>query len=75
MERIKKNALEYEKVNGLDLSYDYIDRQFKGFLNDTGGYNAYTIRQEAKRENSQITGQEIEGLLRDSVAESRKTFY
>ena len=75
LERIKKNALEYEKVNGPDLSYDYIDRQFKGFLNDTGGYNAYTIRQEAKRENSQITGQEIEGLLRDSVAESRKTFY
>jgi hypothetical protein len=75
LERIKRNALEYEKINGLDPAYDYIDRQFKGFLNDTGAYNAYIIRQEARREKSQITGQEIEGLLRDSVAESRKTFY
>ena len=63
-----------EKEESLS-AYAYAEHQFKGFLNDPGGYNAYVMKQEAKKEKSEITGQEIESLLKDSVAESRKTFY
>jgi len=33
------------------------------------------MKQEAKKEKSETTGQEIETLLKDSVVESRRTLY
>ena len=84
IKRLKDNCLEYlyaDQKAGLAAeeeslaAYAYVEHQFKGFLSDMGGYNAYMMKQEAKKEKSETTGQEIETLLKDSVVESRRTLY
>ena len=75
IDRLKRNALDYFNLDGIEAAYDYIDRQFKGFLNDMGAYNAFMRKQEAKKENLEIIGQDIEDELLQAVAEARKTIY
>ena len=74
-ENIKENAIAYLKTKDPISSYDYIDHQFVGFLNDLHGYNAYTIGLELSKDNQQMSGQDLQELLNDSVSDSRKTFY
>ena len=75
VENIKENAIAYLNTNDLDTANEYINNQFVGFLNDPYGYNGYSIRQEAKQNNQQMSGQDLQELLNDSVTDSRKTFY
>ena len=76
LERIKANAISYLKIDTTgDSSYDYVDRQFKGFLNDMGAYNAFTRKEDIKANDLETTGQQLESELQHSVSESRKTFY
>ena len=75
VENIKQNAIAYLDTNDLDIANEYINNQFIGFLNDPHAYNGYTMRQDAKRNNEQMSGQDLQDLLNDSVTDSRKTFY
>jgi hypothetical protein len=75
LEKLKENATEYLKIEGLDRALEYIDYQFVGFLNDPYGYNGFVLKEEAKKNNEQMSGQDLQELLNDSVTDSRKTFY
>jgi len=44
-------------------------------LNDPYGYNGFVLKEEAKKNNEQMSGQDLQELLNDSVTDSRKTFY
>ena len=74
-DKIKENAVEYLNISGLDKALEYVDYQFIGFLNDVHAYNGFVIAQEAKQNNQQMSGQDLQELLNDSVTDSRKTFY
>jgi hypothetical protein len=74
-DNIKENAIAYLKTKDIDTAYEYINHQFVGFLNDPYAYNGFMIREEAKKNNDQTTGQDLQDLLNDSVVDSRKTFY
>ena len=75
VENIKENSISYLKTNDIDTANQYINNQFIGFLNDPYAYNGFVIRQEAKKNNQQMDGQDLQELLSDSVSDSRKTFY
>jgi hypothetical protein len=74
-EKIKEHAIQYLNLENIDKAMEYINHQFIGFLNDPYAYNGFMIREEAKKNNEQTTGQDLQDLLSDSVVDSRKTFY
>ena len=75
VQNIKENAIGYLNVKDSTYAYDYIDHQFVGFLNDLHAYNAYIIGREVRKNNQDLSGQDLQELLNDSVTDSRKTFY
>jgi len=53
----------------------YIGRCFIGFLNDTGGYNAYVYAKAELEEGVEISRRELDNVLLNSIPLSRETQY
>jgi len=74
-DKIISNAKLYNKTSGVSRSLEYIDYQFVGLLSDPGAYNGFTAKKDIKASGQKTSGQDMEDLLRRSVAESRDTLY
>ena len=75
VERLKHNAESELVVGGTSLAYDYIDRAFRGFLNDPGAHNGSKMAKMVKRQEEDYDGQKMESVLKASVADARRTIY
>jgi|15BtaG_2_1085339.scaffolds.fasta_scaffold00065_34 hypothetical protein len=76
VDNIKRTAIGHlNMTDGMGKALEYISHQFIGFLNDPYAYNGFMIREEAKKNNEQLSGQELQDLLNDSVTASRETIY
>lgn len=74
LDKITITSFEYLKMEGIESSYDYIDRQFYGFLNDNGGYNSFILSRDLSSVNK-ITGQSVRDELTRSVEKFRNSIY
>jgi hypothetical protein len=74
-ERIKANATQMAAIDSSGAVFDYIDKSFKGFLNDIAAHNGVKIIKSIKKKQEDYDGQELERVLKASVSESRKTIY
>ena len=77
LDRLKENAIDIIRrgPEHVPTAYEYIDRSFKGFLNDTAAFNGVEITKATELSGENHSGQKLQDVLRASVAESRRTIY
>lgn len=70
-----RNAAGFLNKGDYEGALDYVGRCFVGFLNDTGGYNSYVYARAAAEEGVEVSRQELDSVLLNSIPLSRETQY
>ena len=75
MSNLSLNVFGLLKKGDYSGALGYIERCFIGFLNDTGGYNSYMYAKTAAEEGVEVSRQDIDSVLLNSIPLSRETQY
>ena len=75
MSNLFLNASGFLKKGSYSGALEYIERCFVGFLNDSGGYNSYMYVKTAAEEGVEVSRQDLDNVLLNSIPLSRETQY